>query len=76
MWTIAFRFWQRSIFPSMDRKKGNWYPAVPPLCRPPLGLGPSDYFGRTMVSNLPPNIKVGVVSGRRRWLQNRIVRKG
>jgi alpha-L-fucosidase 2 len=48
-------------FPSMNRKKGNWYPAVPPLCRPPLGLGPSDYFGRTLVSNLPPNIKVGVV---------------
>ena len=20
-------------FPKLDRKKGNWYPAVPPLCR-------------------------------------------
>ena len=48
-------------FPKMDRKKGNWYPAVPPLCRPGNGIGPVDYFGRTMVSNLPPNIKVGVV---------------
>lgn len=48
-------------FPRMDRKKGNWYPAVPPLCRLPLGLGPTDFFGRTMVSNLPPNIKIGVV---------------
>jgi hypothetical protein len=49
-------------FPSMGRKKGNWYPAVPPLCRPSAGLCPADYFGRTMVSNLPPNIKVGIVN--------------
>jgi hypothetical protein len=49
-------------FPSLGRKKGNWYPAVPPLCRPSAGLCPADYFGRTMVSNLPPNIKVGIVS--------------
>jgi hypothetical protein len=49
-------------FPRMERKKGNWYPAVPPLCRPSTGLCPADYFGRTLVSNLPPNIKVGVVN--------------
>jgi hypothetical protein len=49
-------------FPSVGRKKGNWYPAVPPLCRPSNGLCPADYFGRTMVSNLPPNIKVGIVN--------------
>jgi|CZKV01.1.fsa_nt_gi lysophospholipase L1-like esterase len=49
-------------FPKLDRKKGNWYPAVPPLCRPSTGLCPADYFGRTMVSNLPPNIKVGIVN--------------
>ena len=49
-------------FPRMDRKKGNWYPAVPSLCRPSAGLCPGDYFGRTMVSNLPPNVKVGIVN--------------
>ncbi|MGO8678640.1 MAG: sialate O-acetylesterase [Limisphaerales bacterium] len=49
-------------FPSLGRTKGNWYPAVPPLCRPSSGLGPADYFGRTLVSNLPPNIKVGIVN--------------
>jgi hypothetical protein len=49
-------------FPRMDRKKGNWYPAVPPLCRPSAGLCPADYFGRTMVANLPKNIRVGVVN--------------
>jgi hypothetical protein len=49
-------------FASLDRKKGNWYPAVPPLCRPSTGLSPADYFGRTMVANLPKNIRVGIVN--------------
>ncbi|HEU5069947.1 MAG TPA: sialate O-acetylesterase [Verrucomicrobiae bacterium] len=49
-------------FPKQGRVEGNWYPAVPPLCRPSTGLCPADYFGRTLVSNLPPNIKVGVVN--------------
>jgi alpha-L-fucosidase 2 len=49
-------------FPKQGRIKGNWYPAVPPLCRPSAGLCPADYFGRTLVSNLPPNIKVGIVN--------------
>ena len=48
-------------FPKMGREKGHWYTAVPPLCRPHCGLCPVDYFGRTMVANLPKNIKVGVV---------------
>ena len=49
-------------FPRQGRTKGNWYPAVPPLCGPSAGLCPADYFGRTLVSNLPPEIKVGVVN--------------
>ena len=49
-------------FPKQGRTKGKWYPAVPPLCRPSAGLCPADYFGRMMVSNLPPNIKVGIVN--------------
>jgi hypothetical protein len=49
-------------FPKQDRKKGNWYAAVPPLCRPSTGLCPADFFGRTLVANLPKNIRVGVVS--------------
>ncbi|MCG6915552.1 sialate O-acetylesterase [bacterium BMS3Abin03] len=49
-------------FPKLDRKKGNWYTAIPPLCRPSTGLCPADYFGRTLVANLPENIKVGVVN--------------
>ncbi|MWB93126.1 esterase [Flavobacterium sp. GA093] len=46
----------------MDRKKGNWYTAVPPLCRCNTGLTPIDYFGRNMIANLPKNIKVGVIN--------------
>lgn len=49
-------------FPKHGRTKGNWYPAIPPLCRLSSGLCPADYFGRTLVSNLPPQIKVGVVN--------------
>jgi Carbohydrate esterase, sialic acid-specific acetylesterase len=49
-------------FPKMDRKKGDWYPAAAPLCRGSNGLCPADYFGRTLVANLPKDIKVGVVN--------------
>ncbi len=49
-------------FPKLERTKGEWYPAVPPLCRPSSGLSPADYFGRTLVSNLPPAIRIGVVT--------------
>jgi hypothetical protein len=49
-------------FPNNQREKGHWYTAVPPLARPGNGLGPSDYFGRTMVAHLPANIKVGVIN--------------
>lgn len=47
--------------PQLGRTKGNWYPAIPPLVRCNTGLGPADYFGRTMVANLPQDVRVGVV---------------
>ena len=46
---------------NLSRKMGSWYPAVPPLCRCKTNLGPTDYFGRTMVANLPEKVKVGVI---------------
>lgn len=49
-------------FPKQIRSKGNWYPAVPPLCRAPAGLCPADYFGRALISNLPPSVKVGIIN--------------
>jgi len=49
-------------FPDLNRQMGHWYVADPPLARPGNGISPADYFGRTMVANLPPNIRVGVIS--------------
>lgn len=49
-------------FPKLGRTKGHWYTATPPLCRESTGLCPGDFFGRTMVANLPANIRVGVVN--------------
>lgn len=46
----------------LNRTKGNWYTAVPPLTRCKTGLGPVDYFGRTLVANLPANVKIGVIN--------------
>ena len=44
-----------------ERKMGEWYEAIPPLCRPNTGLTPADWFGRTLVTSLPENIKIGVI---------------
>ena len=49
-------------FPALNRTKGNWYPANPPLSRPVAGLSPADFFGRALVAKLPAHIKVGVVN--------------
>jgi lysophospholipase L1-like esterase len=49
-------------FPKMERKMYEWYTAVPPLCRENTGLTPVDYFGRTMVENLPEKVRVGVIN--------------
>ena len=49
-------------FSNPVRKRGEWYTAIPPLCRQGTGLTPADYFGRTMVEKLPDNVKVGVIN--------------
>ena len=57
-----FQVLQAVDCPDLNRTKGNWYTAVPPLCRCKSGLSPADYFGRTMVANLPKNIRVGIIN--------------
>ena len=47
---------------NQGRKMGNWYTATPPLCDCNAGISPADYFGRTLISNLPENIRVGVIN--------------
>lgn len=48
--------------PDLHRTKGNWYTAVPPLSRCQTGLTPADYFGRTLVANLPEDVSVGIIN--------------
>ena len=48
-------------FSNPSRRIGEWYTATPPLVRQNTGLTPMDYFGRTMVANLPENVTVGVI---------------
>ena len=44
------------------KSKGKWATAVPPLAHcQGAKLGPTDYFGRTMVEKTDPQIKVGVI---------------
>tara|TARA_R110000868_G_scaffold408293_1_gene690923 strand:- start:2508 stop:3362 length:855 start_codon:yes stop_codon:yes gene_type:complete len=57
-----FQVYASVDFSELERQKGTWYTASAPLCRPNSGLSPADYFGRTLVENLPENIKVGIVS--------------
>lgn len=57
-----FRVMETVDCPALHRSKGSWYTAVPPLCRCKTGLTPADYFGRTLVSQLPEKVKVGVIN--------------
>ena len=56
-----FRLMAAVPFPDLGREQGEWYPAIPPLCRPGTGLTPVDYFGRTLVEKLPKRVRVGVI---------------
>lgn len=49
-------------FPELGREQGQWYPAVPPLCRPNSGMSPADHFGRTLAAALSAEVRVGVVN--------------
>src|SRR4051794_13780137 len=58
----SFQVMEAVDCPNLNRVKGQWYPAVPPLCRCNTGLTPADYFGRTLVANLPEDVKAGVIN--------------
>ena len=57
-----FQIMQAIDCSNLNRKKGNWYPAVPPLVQCYSGLSPADYFGKTMITKLPDSIKIGVIN--------------
>lgn len=48
--------------PKLGRTMGSWYVAEPPINRPENNMGPVDWFGRTMVANLPAEYRVGVIN--------------
>jgi hypothetical protein len=60
------------VYAKENRIAGQWYTAIPPLIIPdsgspnylgiPIGLGPSDYFGRTLTEKTPENITIGIVA--------------
>jgi hypothetical protein len=57
-----FKVFQALDCPSLNRKKAEWSPAIPPTCQCNSGLSPADYFGRTLVANLPDSITVGIIN--------------
>lgn len=57
-----FKVFQMLDCTNLNRQKATWYTAVPPTCQCNSGLSPADYFGRTMVENLPDSITVGIIN--------------
>lgn len=57
-----FQVFQSLDCPNLGREKAKWYTTVPPVCQCFSRLSPADYFGRTMVENLPENIKIGIIN--------------
>jgi hypothetical protein len=62
--TVDSRFKMMSALncSNLGHQYGEWYTATSPLARCYNGLGPADYFGRTMIENLPENITVGIIN--------------
>ena len=59
--TVDSRFRVMQAVSCTGQPQNTWRTATPPIARCNTKIGPSDYFGREMVKNLPTNIKVGVV---------------
>lgn len=61
---VDARFQMMSAMDCTDKGRimGNWYTATPPLCDCRAGISPADYFGRTLIDNLPSNVKVGIIN--------------
>lgn len=57
-----FKVFQALDCPNLGRVKETWYTANAPNCQCYTRLSPVDYFGRTMVENLPENITVGIIN--------------
>ncbi|MBQ0057600.1 MAG: hypothetical protein KBT20_08085 [Bacteroidales bacterium] len=58
---VPDRFLNLAAVNDIDRTMGEWRPATPPLCRRWSGLGPVDYFGRTMLEYIPETDTIGII---------------
>ncbi|HLV66741.1 MAG TPA: sialate O-acetylesterase [Polyangiaceae bacterium] len=47
--------------PNVQRTYNEWYPASPPLHSCGAGLGPGDYFAKTLIESLPEGYTIGLV---------------
>ncbi|MBN2105634.1 T9SS type A sorting domain-containing protein [bacterium] len=57
-----FKVFQALNCSNLGRTKAKWYTAVPPTCQCWSRLSPADYFGRTMVANLPDSVTIGIIN--------------
>ncbi|TKD62513.1 sialate O-acetylesterase [Flavobacterium sp. ASW18X] len=60
--TDRFLVLQNMDCKNYSRSKNTWYPAIPPLSNCQSGLSPADYFGKTLVANLPDSVRIGVIN--------------
>lgn len=47
--------------PTLSREYGKWYTASPPLHSCGGGVGPGDYFAKTLLESLPDDYSIGLV---------------
>ena len=57
-----FQFMAACEMPRSGRHMGQWYTALPPICRDGNNLGPVDFFGRKMIEVMPQDYRVGVIN--------------
>jgi len=57
-----FQMLAAADMPRLNRTKGNWYLATPPINRQENNMGPVDWFGRNMVANVQKDVRVGVIN--------------
>lgn len=60
--SARFKMLATCNFDNPSRALGRWYTAKVPIVSPAGKLGPTDYFGLTLVAALPKDVKVGVVA--------------
>lgn len=46
---------------NVSREYNQWYPASPPLHSCGAGVGPGDYFSKTLIESLPSDYTIGLV---------------